>query len=323
MRVFIAGATGVLGRRLVPMLLSEGHEVVGTTRSKQKAMGLRQAGIEPVVLDGLNGAAVHSAVRAARPQVIVHELTALAGKTDIRTMEEGFEVTNRLRTDGTDILVSAAREAGVRRVVAQSFTGWPNERTGGPVKTEEDPLDRDPPAAMHAALDAIEHLEHAVTHTRGLEGLVLRYGTFYGPGTTLSEGGEHVEQIRRRRFPVVGDGEGIWSFVHIDDAASATVAAIERGAPGIYNVVDDEPARVSDWLPALADAIGAKPPRHIPVWLARLLTGEAGVTLMTSVRGSSNAKAKRELRWLPRYPSWRSGFRLGLGRADERLRGAA
>jgi 2-alkyl-3-oxoalkanoate reductase len=323
MRVFIAGATGVLGRRLVPMLLSEGHEVVGTTRSKQKAMGLRQAGIEPVVLDGLNGAAVHSAVRAARPQVIVHELTALAGKTDIRTMEEGFEVTNRLRTDGTDILVSAAREAGVRRVVAQSFTGWPNERTGGPVKTEEDPLDRDPPAAMHAALDAIEHLEHAVTHTRGLDGLVLRYGTFYGPGTTLSEGGEHVEQIRRRRFPVVGDGEGIWSFVHIDDAASATVAAIERGAPGIYNVVDDEPARVSDWLPALADAIGAKPPRHIPVWLARLLTGEAGVTLMTSVRGSSNAKAKRELRWLPRYPSWRSGFRLGLGRADERLRGAA
>jgi nucleoside-diphosphate-sugar epimerase len=323
MRVFIAGATGVLGRRLVPMLLSEGHEVVGTTRSKQKAMGLRQAGIEPVVLDGLNGAAVHSAVRAARPQVIVHELTALAGKTDIRTMEEGFEVTNRLRTDGTDILVSAAREAGVRRVVAQSFTGWPNERTGGPVKTEEDPLDRDPPAAMHAALDAIEHLEHAVTHTRGLDGLVLRYGTFYGPGTTLSEGGEHVEQIRRRRFPVVGDGEGIWSFVHIDDAASATVAAIERGAPGIYNVVDDEPARVSDWLPALADAIGAKPPRHVPVWLARLLTGEAGVTLMTSVRGSSNAKAKRELRWLPRYPSWRSGFRLGLGRADERLRGAA
>ena len=323
MRVFIAGATGVLGRRLVPMLLSEGHEVVGTTRSKQKAMGLRQAGIEPVVLDGLNGAAVHSAVRAARPQVIVHELTALAGKTDIRTMEEGFEVTNRLRTDGTDILVSAAREAGVRRVVAQSFTGWPNERTGGPVKTEEDPLDRAPPAAMHAALDAIEHLEHAVTHTRGLDGLVLRYGTFYGPGTTLSEGGDHVEQIRRRRFPVVGDGEGIWSFVHIDDAASATVAAIERGAPGIYNVVDDEPARVSDWLPALADAIGAKPPRHIPVWLARLLTGEAGVTLMTSVRGSSNAKAKRELRWLPRYPSWRSGFRLGLGRADERLRGAA
>jgi 2-alkyl-3-oxoalkanoate reductase len=255
MRVFIAGATGVLGRRLVPMLLSEGHEVVGTTRSKQKAMGLRQAGVEPVVLEGLNGAAVHSAVRAARPQVIVHELTGLEGKTDIRTMEEAFEATNRLRTDGTDILISAAREAGVRRMVAQSFTGWPNERTGGPVKTEEDPLDRDPPTAMRAALDAIEHFEHAVTHTRGLDGLVLRYGTFYGPGTTLSEGGEYVEQIRRRRFPV---------------------------------------------------------------WLARLLTGEAGVALMTSVRGSSNAKAKRELGWQPRYPSWRSGFRLGLGTVSER-----
>jgi nucleoside-diphosphate-sugar epimerase len=300
------------------MLLSEGHEVIGTTRSKQKAIGLRQAGVEPVVLEALNEAAVCAAVRAARPQVIVHELTALEGKTDVRTMHEGFELTNRLRTQGTDILISAAREAGVRRMVAQSFTGWPNERTGGPVKTEEDPLDRNPPAAMRAALEAVEYLEHAVTHTRGLDGLVMRYATFYGPGTTLSEGGEHIEQIRRRRFPIVGDGEGIWSFVHIDDAASATMAAIERGAPDIYNVADDEPARVSDWLPALADAIGAKPPRHVPVWLARLLTGEAGVSLMTSVRGSSNARAKRELGWQPRYPSWRSGFRLGLGTVSER-----
>jgi 2-alkyl-3-oxoalkanoate reductase len=323
MRVFIAGATGVLGRRLVPMLLSAGHEVVGTTRSKQKAMGLKQAGAEPVVLDALNVTAVVSAVRAARPQVVVHELTALEGRTDIRTMEAGLQDTNRLRTEGTDILVSAAREARVRRLVAQSFTGWPNQRTGGPIKSEDDPLDPHPPAPMRAALDAIEYLENAVTHTRGLEGLVLRYGTFYGPGTTVSEGGEHVEQIRKRRFPVVGDGEGIWSFVHIDDAASATMAAIERGRPGVYNVVDDEPARVSEWLPALADAIGAKPPHHVPVWLARLLTGEAGVSLMTSVRGSSNAKAKRELGWLPRYPSWRSGFRLGLGRVDGRLRGAA
>ena len=323
MRVFIAGATGVLGRRLVPMLLSVGHEVVGTTRSKRKAMGLRQAGARAIVLDALNGAAVHSAIRAARPQVIVHELTALEGRTDIRKMEQGFELTNRLRTQGTDILISAAREAGVRRMVAQSFTGWPNERGGGTVKTEQDPLDRDPPAAMRATLDAIEYVEHSVTHTRGLEGLVLRYGTFYGPGTTLSEGGEHVEQIRRRRFPVVGDGEGVWSFVHIDDAASATIAAIERGRPGVYNVVDDEPARVSGWLPAIADTIGARPPRHVPVWLARLLTGEAGVSMMTSVRGSSNAKAKRELGWLPRYPSWRSGFRLGLGRVDERPPGTA
>lgn len=323
MRVFIAGATGVLGRRLVPMLRSAGHEVVGTTRSKRKATALRQAGAEAIVLDALNGATMHSAVRAARPQVIVHELTALEGKTDIRTMEQGFELTNRLRTQGTDILISAAREAGVHRMVAQSFTGWPNERVGGPVKTERDPLDPDPPAPMRAALDAIEYLEHVVTHTRGLEGLVLRYGTFYGPGTSLSDGGEHVEQIRRRRFPIVGDGEGMWSFVHIDDAASATMAAIERGGPGVYNVVDDEPARVSGWLPVLAETIDAKPPRHVPAWLARLLVGDAGVSLMTSVRGSSNAKAKRDLGWLPRYPSWRSGFRLGLGRVDEGLRGAA
>ena len=318
MRVFVAGSTGVLGRRLVPMLVSAGHQVVGTTRSRRKADTLRAAGAEPVVADALNPAAMHAAVRAARPHVIVHELTALQGKTDIRTIEHGLELTNRLRTEGTDILLSAAREASIHRLVAQSFTGWPNERTGGPVKTEDDPLDPDPPAPLRAALDAIEHLERAVTHARDLEGLVLRYGTFYGPGTTLSEGGEHVEQIRRRRFPIVGEGDGVWSFVHIDDAASATMAAIERGGRGVYNIVDDEPARVAEWLPAVADAIGARPPRHAPVWLARLVSGEAGVAFMTSIRGSSNAKAKRELGWQPRYPSWRSGFRLGLGTASER-----
>lgn len=318
MRVFIAGSTGVLGRRLVPILVSAGHEVVGTTRSRRKAAMLRSGGAEPVVADALNGAAMRAAVRAARPHVIVHELTALEGRTDLRTIQDGFELTNRLRTEGTDILLSAAREAGVHRLVAQSFTGWPNERTGGPIKTEDDPLDPDPPTTLRGALDAIEHLERAVTHARKLEGIVLRYGTFYGPGTTLSEGGEHVEQIRRRRFPLVGEGDGVWSFVHIDDAASATMAAIERGGPGIYNVVDDEPARVAEWLPALAEAIGAKPPRHVPVWLARLVSGEAGIALMTSIRGASNAKAKRQLGWQPRYPSWRSGFRLGLGTVSER-----
>ena len=318
MRVFIAGSTGVLGRRLVPMLVSAGHEVTGTTRSGARAAELRSAGAEPVVVDALNRAEMHAAVTAARPQVIVHELTALQGKTDIRTIERGFELTNRLRTDGTEILLSAAREAGVRRFVAQSFAGWPNERTGGSIKTEDDPLDRAPPPPLRHAMDAIQHLERAVTHARDLEGIVLRYGTFYGPGTTLSEGGEHVEQVRRRRFPLVGEGNGVWSFVHIDDAASATMDAIERGAPGIYNVVDDEPAPVAEWLPALADAIGARPPRHAPVWLARLVSGEAGVALMTSIRGSSNAKAKRELGWQPRYPSWRSGFRLGLGTVSER-----
>jgi nucleoside-diphosphate-sugar epimerase len=317
MRVFIAGSTGVLGRRLVPMLLSGGHKVTGTTRSGPRAAELRSAGAEPVVVDALNRADMQAAVRAARPQVIVHELTALRGKTDIRTIERGFELTNRLRTDGTEILLSAAHEAGVHRFVAQSFAGWPNERIDGPIKTEDDPLDRDPPPPLRDAMDAIEHLERAVTHARDLDGIVLRYGTFYGPGTTLSEGGEHLEQIRHRRFPLVGEGNA--------SGRSCTSTTPPRprwtrsnAAPGIYNVVDDEPARVAEWLPALADAIGAKPPRHAPVWLARLVSGEAGVALMTSIRGSSNAKAQRELGWQPRYPSWRSGFRLGLGTVSER-----
>jgi 2-alkyl-3-oxoalkanoate reductase len=252
---------------------------------------------------------------AARPEVVVHELTALAQMTDFRRLDEGFALTNRLRTEGTDHLLAAARAAGARRFVAQSFAGWPFARVGGPVKTEDDPLDPDPPAQLRRTLDAIRHLEAAVLGAEGIEGVVLRYGGFYGPGTSAGEGGFMLEDLRRRRFPLVGAGTGVWSFVHIDDAATATVAAVERGAPGIYQIVDDDPAPVSEWLPALAAAIGARPPLRVPAWVARLAGGAHGVVLMTEARGASNAKARRELGWRPAWPSWRQGFRDGLGDA--------
>ncbi len=253
------------------------------------------------------------AVAAARPEVVVHELTDLAGATDLRKFDAGFAATNRLRTEGTDHLLEAARAAGARRLVAQSYAGWPFARVGGPVKTEDDPLDPDPPAELRRTLDAIRHLEAAVLSAEGIEGVVLRYGGFYGPGTSAGAGGSILDDLRRRRFPIVGAGSGVWSFVHIDDAATATVAAVERGAPGVYQIVDDDPAPVSEWLPALAAAAGARPPRRVPVWLARLLVGEHGVVLMNEVRGASNAKARRELGWRPAWPSWRQGFRAGLG----------
>lgn len=314
MRIFVAGAGGAIGRHLLPQLIEHGHEVVGLARSDRSAAVVRALGAEPVVADALDGDAVRHAVVRARPEVIVHELTALAGMTDVRHVERDFEPTNVLRTIGTDHLLAAAREAGARRFVAQSYAGWPFAHEGGPVKTEEDPLDPDPPKAFRATLDAIRYLERSVLSSQDhLEGLVLRYGTFYGPGTSISIGGDTVEPIRRGRFPVVGGGTGVWSFVHIEDAASATVAAIERGAPGIYHVVDDDPAPVSEWLPALASAVGARPPRHVPAWAARLLIGEPGVILMTEIRGASNAKTKRELGWVPRFPTWRDGFVWGLG----------
>jgi nucleoside-diphosphate-sugar epimerase len=266
-----------------------------------------------VVADALDRDDVLRVVTAARPEVVVHQLTDLAGMTNLRRFDAGFAATNRLRTEGTDHLLAAARAAGARRLVAQSFAGWPSARVGGPVKTEEDPFDPDPPAELRRSLDAIRHLEAAVAQAEGIEGLVLRYGGFYGPGTSAGEGGYILEELRRRRFPIVGAGTGIWSFVHIDDAATATVAAVERGAPGIYQIVDDDPAPVAEWLPVLAAAAGARPPRRVPVWAARLLAGEHGVVLMTEVRGASNAKAKRELGWRPAWPSWRQGFRAGLG----------
>jgi 2-alkyl-3-oxoalkanoate reductase len=316
MRIFVAGATGALGRRLVPLLLAGGHRVTAMTRSEGKAAGLRAAGAEPVVADALDRDAVLRVVSAARPEVVVHQLTDLAATTSFRRFDNEFAGTNRLRTEGTDHLVEAARAAGARRLVAQSFAGWPFARIGGPVKTEDDPLDPDPPAELRRTLDAIRHLESAVLGAEGLEGVVLRYGGFYGPGTSAGEGGYMLDDLRRRRFPIVGAGTGVWSFIHIDDAAAATVAAVERGAPGIYQIVDDDPAPVSDWLPALAAAAGARPPRRVSAWAARLLAGDHAVVLMTEVRGAANAKAKRELDWRPAYPSWRQGFRTGLGLAE-------
>jgi nucleoside-diphosphate-sugar epimerase len=262
--------------------------------------------VEPVVADGLDRDAIVTAVVAARPDAIVHQLTALAGMGSLRDFDGAFALTNRLRTEGTDNLLAAAREAGVGGFVAQSYAGWPYARSGGPVKSEDDPLDPDPVPSMRETLAAIRHLEAAVTEAGGI---VLRYGGFYGPGTGLTRGGEQVEMIRKRRFPIVGDGGGVWSFVHIDDAAAATVVALERGTPGIDNVVDDEPAPARDWLPALAAAAGAKPPRRLPRWLARLAAGEALTAMMTESRGASNAKARRELDWAPAHPSWREGFR--------------
>ena len=314
MRVFVAGATGAIGRRLVPQLVSAGHEVVGTTRSERGAAAIEAAGATPAIADGLDRDAMTRAVLAARPDVVVHQMTALSSiGGNLRRFDRDFELTNRLRTEGTDHLLAAARAAGARRFVAQSFAGWPYARAGGRVKTERDPLDPDPPRAMRETLAAIRHLEEAVTGAADLDGLALRYGGFYGPGTSIAPDGAHAEMIRRRRFPIVGDGGGVWSFVHVNDAAAATVAAIERGAPGVYNVVDDEPAPVAEWLPELAAALGAKPPRRVPLWVGRLATGDAGVSLMTQVRGASNEKARRELGWRPRHATWRTGFRDALG----------
>jgi nucleoside-diphosphate-sugar epimerase len=315
MRVFVAGATGALGTQLVPQLVASGHEVVGMTRTPSKQQALRAMGARPVVADALDPDAVARAVAEAEPEVIVHQLTALSGPLDLRRPDRFFAMTNRLRTEGTDHLLAAGRAVGARRFVAQSYAGWPFARTGGPVKDETDPLDPDPPRALRATLDAILHVEEAVTGITWGEGLVLRYGGFYGPGTSLSlePGAAAVESVRKRQFPVIGDGGGIWSFVHIEDAAAATAAAVERGHAGIYQIVDDEPAPVREWLPALASALGAKPPRRLPRWLGRLVAGKAGTVMMTEVRGASNAKAKRELGWTLRYPSWRLGFAKGLG----------
>jgi 2-alkyl-3-oxoalkanoate reductase len=305
MNIFLAGATGAVGRALVPKLLERGHTVTGTTRSPEKAEALRALGVTPVIVDGLDRDAVIAAVAAARPDAIVHEMTALSEMSDLRHFEREFAATNRLRTEGTDNLLAAARAAGVARFVAQSYAGWPYERRGGPVKTEDDPLDPAPPAQMRATLQAIRHVEEAVTDAGGV---ALRYGGFYGPGTGLAPGGEQWEMVHARKFPIVGDGGGVWSFVHIDDAATATIAALERWTPGeVFNVVDDEPAPVREWLPALASSIGARPPRHVPRWVARLM-GEHVVAMMCEIRGASNAKARAVLDWSPAWPTWREGF---------------
>jgi nucleoside-diphosphate-sugar epimerase len=313
MKVLVAGATGALGKQLVPRLVTRGHEVVGMTRSESKRDAITALGATPVVADGLDPEQVARAVAEAEPEVIVHQLTALSDGLDLRHFDRTFAVTNRLRTEGTDHLLAAGRAVGVKRFVAQSYAGWPGARSGGPVKTEEDPLDPAPPDAMRGTLDAIQHLEDAVTGASWTEGVVLRYGGFYGPGTGMARGGDQAQLVEKRKWPIIGDGGGVWSFVQIEDAAAATVEAIEHGERGVYNVVDDEPAPVREWLPALATALGARKPMRVPRWVGRLAAGEAATVMMTEVRGASNAKAKRELGWQPRYASWRQGFAKGLG----------
>ena len=315
MKVFVAGATGALGRQLVPQLVAAGHEVTGMTRSASKQDLVRSLGAQPAVADALDPDQVASAVAKAEPEVIVHEMTAIPSIRNPRRFGIAFAQTNRLRTEGTDHLLAAARAVGARRFLVQSFAGWPFARIGGPVKSEDDPLDEAPPKQVRETLAAIRHLERAVTGADWIEGIALRYGGFYGPGTSISlePGADQLEMVRKRRLPIVGKGTGIQSFIQIEDAAAATVAAVERGQRGVYNIVDDEPAPAAEWVPALAEAVGAKPPRRLPSWLIRLVAGEATVVMMTEVRGASNAKAKRELGWELRYPSWRQGFREGLG----------
>jgi len=307
MKIFVAGATGAIGRQLVPQLIAAGHQVVGMTRSDSKQAALWEAGAEPVVADALNPDQVAEVVATAKPDVIVHELTAISA-LDIRHFDRSFAPTNRLRTEGTDHLLSAGRAVGVRRFVAQSYAGWPQGRGGAAIKSEEEPLDPAQPREMRESWEAIRHLEAAVTGADWTEGIVLRYGGLYGPGTSLSPGSDEFEMVRKRKFPVVGNGAGVWSFLHVADAAEATVAAVERARPGIYNIVDDEPAPVAEWLPGLAAAIGAPKPRRLPRWIGRLAVGETGIAMMTEIRGASNAKAKRELGWQPRHASWRQGF---------------
>jgi nucleoside-diphosphate-sugar epimerase len=299
-RVFTAGASGAVGSRLVPQLIDAGHEVVGTFNSPANAERVRTLGAQPVALDLLNARAVRKAVLESEPEAIIHQATALANARFGRSLDRTFAQTNRLRTEGTDALLAAAHEAGVRRFVAQSFASYRYAREGGPVKTEDDPLDPTPAPNTLETNAAMRHLDRAVTDAGGV---VLRYGGFYG---AVNDG--LIEPVRKRQFPVVGDGGGVMSFIHLDDAAAAAVLALEHDGPGLYNIVDDEPAPVREWLPVLASALGAKPPRHFPVWLARLFAGEAAVVMGTESRGASNAKAKRELGLTLRHPSWREGF---------------
>jgi 2-alkyl-3-oxoalkanoate reductase len=307
MKVLIAGATGAVGSRLVPLLVASGHRVVGLTRSPAKAEALGGVGAEARVVDAFDGNAVRSALLEAQPEVVVHEMTALTNASDLVHFDRAFATTNRLRTEALDHLIAAAEASGARRLVAQSFCGWPYARRGGSVKTEDDPLDPEPPREMRGTLDAIRHLESSVVGLRELEGVVLRYGAFYGPRSGLFDG-PFLSQLRARRVPMIGEGGGWWSFLHIEDAASATARAIETGDPGVYNIVDDEPAPVREWLPALAALLGAKPPRRIPAWVARIVVGEHLVAMMTESRAGSNAKARQALGWRPAYASWRQGF---------------
>lgn len=310
MRVLVVGATGVIGRQLVPQLIAAGDQVSATTRSPAKADWLRAAGADPLVVDGLDARAVSDAASMAEPEVIVHEMTAIPARLNMRNFDKSFAGTNALRTVGVDNVLEAATKHGIRRVIVQSYAGWPNARSGGPVKTESDPLDADPPADQRASMAAIQHLERAVT-SAPLDGIALRYGSLYGPGASDM----FVSMLKRRMVPVIGHGAGIWSFLHVTDAASATVAAVHGGPTGVYNIVDDDPAAVAEWLPLVARAVGAPAPLRVPLWLGRLAAGPGGLSMMTQIRGSSNAKAKRDLGWRLEWPSWRHGFVAGLDAA--------
>ena len=309
MRVLLAGATGALGRALTPMLIEAGHDVIGTTRTPGSFAALADAGAEPVLLDGLDEESVRKAVTTAEPDVVIHQLTALKKLANLKKFDEEFAETNRLRTEGTDQLLKAALEVGATRFIAQSFTGWTNPRGASGLATETDGLDPDPKPEARRTLAGIGYLERVVTEATGLTGIALRYGGFYGPGTGLGRDGDMLDLVRGRKLPIVGAGQGVWSFIHIQDAARATALAVDHGAAGVYNIVDDGPAPVAEWLPGLSEAIGSKGPRRVPAWLARPMIGRHGVMMMTEMRGSSNAKAKHELGWQPAYPTWREGFR--------------
>jgi 2-alkyl-3-oxoalkanoate reductase len=312
MKILVAGASGAMGRALIPLLVRAGHDVVGMVQRPRSAEVVHSLGAEPRTADALDAVAVLSCFREVRPQVVIHQLTAIPAALDMRHFDREFALTNLLRTEGTRHLLAAAVEVGATHFLAQSFAGWTYGRKGNgksKLKSEEDALDPDPPRRLRTTLDALKSLERGVLSESRVTGTVLRYGAFYGPHTSIAKNGSIVQAVRRRKLPLVGEGAGVWSFVHIDDAASATAAAVESGRGGIYNVVDDEPAPVSEWLSFLAHCAHAQPPRHISAWMARLLIGEHVVAVMNEIRGVSNAKIKRDLGWTPRWPSWREGFR--------------
>jgi 2-alkyl-3-oxoalkanoate reductase len=315
MKVLIAGGSGAIGRRLIPELIAQGHDVTALTRSERRKAGLEELGARALIADALDGPAVMSAVTGAEPEVVIAQLTALTGVTNLRRFDKVFALTNRLRTEGTDHLLASAKAAGARRFIVQSYGNWNFARTGGPAKTEEDAFDPSPPKTQIESMAALRHLEAAVREAEGIDAIALRYANFYGPGTSYGVDGEITGLVRKRAFPIIGDGAGVWSFVHVDDAAALTLAALEHGRPGVYNVADDEPAPVGQWLPYFAEVSGAKTPMHVPVWLGRMAAGEAVVSMMTRIRGAANGLAKREFDWELRYPSWRQGFAATFGRA--------
>ena len=312
-KVFVAGSTGAIGRSLLPLLIEKRHDVVALVRTPARAKDVEALGARAAVADALDPDGLRAAIRRAAPEAVIHELTSLKGVTNFRRFDQTFALTNRFRKRTLDTMLAAARSIGVRRFIAQSYCGWPYAREGSPVKTEDDPLDPTPPASFRESLAAIRYLEDTIRQARDIQAFALRYGNLYGPGTDISAEGTVADLVSRRKLPLFGSGAGVWSFIHVRDAASATVAAMSRGSPGIYNVVDDEPVPVNVWLPALANALGARPPRRLPAWVGALLLGDGGLSMMTLARGGSNAKSKRELAWQPSFASWRRGFVEGLG----------